>query len=87
MAGQHERLFQRIELLSQAGRPIDAVNLHTLRERRNELAHEPAQMIGQEANPASWEELEGAIALAFDTMKQLGIVTDRPTYEFPARRQ
>jgi hypothetical protein len=69
----------RITFLSDQGRFQDASRLHTLRLKRNELAHEASRS-------CTWTELENAIAVADTELQHLGLVGTRPQYEFYAER-
>jgi hypothetical protein len=69
----------RITFLDDQGLLKYASRLHTLRQKRNEVAHEPSSF-------RTWSELEDAVAIAQTELAHLSLVGDRPVYEFYAQR-
>ena len=68
-------LFNRISVVAGAVLTVDPGPLHRIRERRNEMAHEPERIF---ASPISWAELDDAIDCVCRTMKELGLICEVP---------
>ena len=69
----------RICFLASQGRLNDTSNVHNLRRRRNELAHEATQS-------CHWSEVDAGIDLAQAELQHLGFVGPRPQLEFYGQR-
>ena len=73
----NQDLYHRIELLKNAlSAPSE---LHTLRQKRNDLAHPPAAF-------ADWAELGAAIEVVDVELTRLGLIEGRPEYKFFSAR-
>ncbi len=68
-------LFNRINVVSGDVPPIDTAALHAVRERRNEIAHEPDLILSR---PISWSELEAAIDCICHAMRELRLIGEIP---------
>lgn len=71
-------LYRRTEFLLAEGLLNNGADLHRVREKRNELAHENKY--------ANWSELDWALDATDDALQALGFVGTRPKYEFYAER-
>lgn len=60
-------LFGRIEFLDQDGKLSDAVKLHSIRDKRNEYAHEPDKY-------GDWAELDQTLVDIEAELRHLGII-------------
>lgn len=69
----------RIDYLADQGKIIDRQPLHDLRGVRNDLAHEPAEVI-------TWTDLDRDIASINTVLKELGLVGELPQLEIYAER-
>ncbi len=58
---------------------IDPDAPDSIRKSRNPLAHEPGEF-------ASWQDLDSAIASAYEELRGLNLVNDRPDYKFFSER-
>ena len=74
-----DSLGGRIGLLGDSGTLGDPAQLRSIKDRRNELAHEVKEH-------ANWEELEGALQAVHNELQGLGLVGSRPEYSFFAER-
>lgn len=72
-------LSARINYLAEAGHLNRAPELHSIRKRRNQLAHESDIQ-------ATWEELDKAVTFVHDELQHLALVGTRPRYEAFAER-
>jgi hypothetical protein len=72
-------LGARIDFLADRGMLSNASEVHRIRRRRNELAHESGAR-------ASWEELANDRAMMQQVLHALGLVGDPPVLEFYAER-
>jgi hypothetical protein len=68
-------LSNRIDVVS-ASLPIDAVSLHRIRRRRNEIAHEPESVI---TASITWTELDSASNQILKATKAMGFINELPT--------
>lgn len=69
----------RITFLDNEGKLGSPTKLHEIREKRNHVAHEVA-------HSCTWTDLEEAIMNTDIELQHLGLVTERPQYEFYAER-
>jgi len=72
-------LSARINYLAEAGHLTRAPELHSIRKRRNQLAHESDIQ-------ATWEELDKAVTPVHDELQHLALVGTRPRYKAFAER-
>lgn len=72
-------LYNKIERVKVKFPCVKESELHKIRERRNELAHEPLKAIKR---PVSWDELESAIDCIGNTLMLLGVISSIPQIEF-----
>jgi hypothetical protein len=72
-------LYNKIEIVKRRFPIVKKSELHKIRERRNELSHEPLIAIRR---PVSWDELEGAIFCIGNTLMLLGVISSLPQIEF-----
>ncbi len=79
IAGDRKSLKDKIELLDKVGLLNNAAKLHQLRKVRNNLAHTD---IAIDNKGMDWQELDDYVDLVDATLQHLGMVTDRPKYEF-----
>lgn len=77
--GYRDSLGDRIKLLAEEGLLRRRERADAIRKRRNELAHEADGV-------ADWSELETALSAAHQELQHLGLVGDRPAYDFYAER-
>jgi hypothetical protein len=70
-----EDLFHRIDVVAASSPGLDSATLHRLRERRNQIAHEPETIMSA---PVTWVELDSAIDLILRTVQVLELVHDIP---------
>ena len=68
-------LFNRINVVSGVVQTIDAGALQLIRQRRNEIAHEPDLILSR---PVSWAELEDAIGCICRAMRELNLIGEIP---------
>lgn len=61
----------RINCLSEAGLLLNAPEMHRVRKRRNDVAHNPAAV-------STWADLETDIAIVHVELEHLGLVQDLP---------
>ena len=66
-----EDLFDPIDDRRGIGTGLDAATLHRLRERRNQIAHEPETIA---TAPVSWDYLDGAIDRILSAVQVLELV-------------
>lgn len=71
----------RITYLNDQRLIANADALHRLRQRRNAVAHRAADVFTDET-PLIWSEIDVAIDCVESTLQQLGLVGERPAYEF-----
>jgi len=67
----------RIEFLNDNKLLKDSKECHRVRKRRNDISHEPA-------TNASWTDLENDLRIVESELKNLGLIGNRPNYEFYA---
>jgi hypothetical protein len=79
IAGDRKTLSDKIELLENAGLLNNSAKLHQLRKIRNNLAHTD---IAIDDKGIDWKELDGYVDLVDSALQHLGMVADRPKYEF-----
>lgn len=60
-----------INCLSAAGLLLNATELHRVRRRRNDVAHQPTAV-------SSWEDLDSDITIVHDELRHLGLVQELP---------
>ena len=77
----------RICFLADQGRISDAGKLHTIRGRRNELAHDTTAYDPNVATACSWSELDQSIAAVDAELQHLGLAAARPAYRFHAGQE
>jgi hypothetical protein len=70
----------RICFLNDRGLLADGVRVHALRNKRNGLAHDPAQS-------CTWDELENGIQTTDQELQHLQLAGPRPKYEFFGERR
>lgn len=70
-----EDLFNRINVVTASVPSLDSGALHRVRERRNQISHEPETIASA---PVTWVELDSAIDLVLKTVKALGLVRAVP---------
>lgn len=68
-------LFNGIDAIAASVPSLDSVSLHRMRERRNQIAHEPETITSA---PVTWVELDSAISLILQAVQTLGIVRAVP---------
>ena len=68
-------LFNRINVVSGVVSTIDATALQAVRDRRNEIAHDPDLILSR---PVSWDELEEATGCICRAMRELSLIGDIP---------
>lgn len=71
-------LYNKINVLGDSGILKDKSELHRVRERRNELAHEASMFV-------QWSELYDCLDVVELELKNLGLVGDRPKYAWFAK--
>ncbi len=72
-------LYNKIKIVKGEFPSINESELHKIRERRNELSHEPLKAI---KSPVLWDELESAISCIGNTLMLLGAINSLPQIEF-----
>ena len=72
--GYRGRLAEKINFLESQGSLLDAAELHRIRGRRNDVAHEPQAK-------ADWPEVESDLAVVHRELEHLGLVGLLPHYE------
>lgn len=72
--GYRGRLVDKIKLLDARDAFLDATELHRIRCRRNEVAHEPKAK-------ADWQEVQSDSAVLHRELEHLGLVGAAPNYE------
>ena len=74
-----EDLNGRVSFLADRNLLKDACECHRIRHRRNSIAHEAS------AN-ATWGEVDADLSIVEEELRNLGLVGQRPSYEFYAER-
>lgn len=64
-------LFNRVDVVGDSVPGLDSAALHRIRERRNQIAHEPETIASA---PVTWVELDSAIDLLLKTVQVLGLL-------------
>lgn len=68
-------LYNRINVVSNYLSTLDAVQLQSIRERRNSVAHEPSLVL---TNPITWDEYNLAVDCICFSMREMGFIKDIP---------
>lgn len=74
------RLIDKIDLLAAYGKLLASGELHRIRERRNQVAHELHVK-------TDWNEMETDLRLVHSELEHLGLVGPMPVFEFFAKRE
>ena len=73
--GKKHDLKNRIDVVSSLIKTLNSSQLHNIRIRRNEIAHEPNMIL---TNPITWDEYTQAVESVCLAIRDMGFITEMP---------